>query len=81
MVADHGYPIEKYFYTTSDNYINCVFRISGRKGTKSWDNHKLYLLDPAATRKPVIIYQHGFCDSAATICTDGPSSLAFFLAD
>jgi phosphoserine phosphatase len=34
MVSDYNYPIEKYFYTTKDNYINCLFRISGPKGSK-----------------------------------------------
>ena len=50
MVTDHDYPIEKYFYTTADGYINCVYRISGPKGTKAWDNEKL------KQKKPVVIY-------------------------
>lgn len=29
-----GYPLEKHIYTTSDGYINTVFRIPGPKGTK-----------------------------------------------
>jgi hypothetical protein len=35
MVRDYDYPIEKHFYETKDNYINCVFRISGPRGTKA----------------------------------------------
>jgi len=33
IVRDNNYPIEKHFYTTKDYYINCVFRISGPRGT------------------------------------------------
>lgn len=50
MVTDYQYPIEKYFYETKDGYINSVFRISGGKGTKPWDNEKLNF------KKPVVIY-------------------------
>ena len=74
MVTDHDFPIEKYFYKTQDGYINCVYRISGAKGTKAWDNEKLNL------KKPVVIYQHGFLDSAASICCDGQKSMAFQFA-
>jgi len=35
MVRDYDYPIEKHYYETKDNYINCVFRISGPRGTKA----------------------------------------------
>ena len=75
MVRDYDYPIEKHFYETKDNYVNCVFRISGPRGTKAQENAKLNL------RKPVIIYQHGLLDSASGICCDGLDSMAFFFAD
>jgi pimeloyl-ACP methyl ester carboxylesterase len=32
-------------------------------------------------KRPVVIYQHGLLDSAATTCVDGLESMAFFLAD
>lgn len=38
MVIDYDYPIEKHFYTTKDGYINCVFRISGPRGTSAINN-------------------------------------------
>ena len=50
LVKDYDYPIEKHYYETKDNYINCVFRISGVRGTKAQDNAKLN------QKKPVIIY-------------------------
>ena len=75
MVTDHGYPIEKYFYTTADGYINCVYRISGPRGTKAWEN------EAAKIKKPVAIYQHGFLDCASTVCCDGQGSLAFIFAN
>ena len=50
IVRDHNYPIEKHFYTTKDHYINCVFRISGPRGTSALQNEKL------AQAKPVLIY-------------------------
>ena len=75
MVSDYNYPIEKHFYETEDKYVNCVFRISGPRGTRAIDNAKL------PYKKPVIIYQHGFADSCATICSDGLESMAFIFAD
>ena len=48
LVTDYGYPIEKYFYETKDHYVNCVFRVSGQRGTKPKENW--------GKRKPVIIY-------------------------
>jgi len=50
MITDNGYPVEKYFYETKDHYINCVFRISGHRGTKAADNLK------SGKQKPVVIY-------------------------
>jgi hypothetical protein len=50
MVVDYDYPIEKHFYTTSDGYINCVFRISGPRGTQAINNKYF------AKKKPVVIY-------------------------
>ena len=38
VVRDYGYPIERHFYTTKDNYINCIFRISGPRGTTAEEN-------------------------------------------
>lgn len=38
MVIDYDYPIEKHFYTTEDGHINCVFRISGPRGTTAANN-------------------------------------------
>lgn len=71
MVRDYGYPLEKHFYETKDNYINCVFRIRGPRGSK---------VNSIAPRN-VIIYQHGLLDSSAGICCDGTNSMAFFFAD
>jgi len=50
MVIDYNYPIEKHFYTTEDGYINCVFRISGPRGTTAANNAMLN------NKKPVVIY-------------------------
>ena len=75
MVKDYGYPIEKHFYSTDDDYINCLFRINGGRGTQAKDNNI------EAIKKPVLLYQHGLMDSAAGICCNGTNSLAFFLAD
>ncbi len=48
MVTDYGYPIEKHFYETKDNYINTVYRISGPRFTKPIDNINKV--------RPVVIY-------------------------
>jgi len=40
VVRGHGYPFEKHYITTEDNYINCVFRISGPRGTTAEQNAK-----------------------------------------
>lgn len=50
MVIDYDYPIEKHFYTTEDGHINCVFRISGPRGTTAVNNAQLN------SKKPVVIY-------------------------
>ena len=39
-IRENGYPVEKHFYETEDSYINCVFRISGPKGTDAKENAK-----------------------------------------
>ena len=72
MVTDYSYPIEKHFYETKDFYINCVHRIKGKRGTPN---------TLKVNSKPVVIYQHGFLDSAAGICCDGLDSIAFQLAE
>lgn len=72
MVSDYGYPMEKFFYETDDMYINCVHRIKGKRGTK---------IEAEVTQKPVVIYQHGWIDSAAGICCDGLQSIAFQFAE
>lgn len=71
MVKDYDYPIEQYFYTTQDGYINRVHRICGPRGTQPGQFCK----------RPVIIYQHGLFDSSATACCDGLDSMAFFFAE
>ena len=38
VVRDYGYPIEKHFIKTQDNYINCAFRISGPRYTNAEQN-------------------------------------------
>jgi len=55
MVVDYDYPIEKHFYTTEDGYINCVFRISGPRGTTAANNAMLNN-GIFTNRKPVVIY-------------------------
>lgn len=72
ICKDYDYPIEKHFYNTNDHYINTVFRISGPRHTKPQQNQQ----------RPVVIYQHGFLDSCATVMMDGPEhSMAFVLAN
>jgi len=48
-----GYPLEKHVYYTEDGYINSIFRVPGRQGTKITKRGEL-------TNKPVVLYQHGF---------------------
>ena len=79
-VRDYGYPIERHFYTTKDNYINCVFRVSGPRGTTAEEN-AIKRRGEGFTPKPVILYQHGLLDSAAGICMDGRDSMAFYFAE
>ena len=80
VVRDYGYPIERHFYTTKDNYINCIFRISGPRGTTAEQNANIR--DQEGYRpRPVALYQHGLFDSAAGICMDGRDSMAFYFAD
>ncbi len=50
LVVSYNYPIEKYFYETKDGHINCVYRISGPKYTKAWENEHLN------QKRPVVIY-------------------------
>lgn len=80
VIKDHGYPIEKHFYTTEDDYINCVFRISGPRGTSAKFNTEQQKKG-LSEKRPVIVYQHGLLDSCAGICMDELDSFAFFLAD
>lgn len=74
-MRNHGYPFEKHYYVTEDDYINCVFRINGPKGTNARENNL------KGDKKPVILYQHGLFDSAAGVCCNRGDSLAFFFAD
>lgn len=80
VIKDHGYPCEKHFITTEDNYINCAYRISGPRGTNAEQN-ATERSSSDARPKPVVLYQHGLFDSAAGICMDGKSSIAFYFAD
>jgi lysosomal acid lipase/cholesteryl ester hydrolase len=75
VVRGLNYPFEKHYYNTEDDYINCVFRINGPKGTTSKENNL------NKQPKPVLLYQHGLLDSSAGVCCDGIDSLAFFFAD
>ena len=80
VVRDQGYPMERHYYTTKDNYINCAFRISGPRGTTAEQNANARVQEGYET-KPVMLYQHGLLDSAAGICMDGRDSMAFYFAD
>ena len=71
IVRDHGYKIEKHFYETADNYINCTFRIPGPAASTK-ENTK---------DKPVIVLQHGLNDSSQCFMIDGKDSLALFFVD
>ena len=55
VIRDHLYPCERHFYTTKDNYINCVFRISGQRGTTAEENANARLAD-GYRPKPVMLY-------------------------
>jgi hypothetical protein len=33
IIKDYGYPFERHYYETQDDYINCLHRISGPKGS------------------------------------------------
>ena len=38
MIKEYDYPIERHFYETQDDYINCVYRINGPRGTDAKKN-------------------------------------------
>jgi endonuclease III len=38
IVRNLNYPFEKHYYNTADDYINCVFRINGPRGTNAKQN-------------------------------------------
>ena len=69
-VRGHGYPIERHFYKTADEYINCAFRIPGPKASQNPNNSR-----------PVIIMQHGLNDSCHFAMSEGTESLALFFAE
>ena len=69
LVRDHGYPIQKHFYKTEDDYINCAFRIPGPKSAEP------------STSRPVIVLQHGMNDSCFFAMNEGTDSLALFFAE
>lgn len=50
VVRGLDYPFEKHYYNTEDDYINCVFRINGPRGTKAKAN------DLQQAPKPVLLY-------------------------
>jgi pimeloyl-ACP methyl ester carboxylesterase len=76
IITDYGFPFEKHYYETQDEYINCLHRISGPKETTVAENRKRY------KQRPVLLYQHGLLDSSAGACANGPdNSLAFFFAE
>ena len=70
-VKGHGYHIEKHFYKTADDYINCVFRIPGPKNTQK---HK-------TNHRPVIVMQHGMNDSSQFAMDEGMDSIALIFAE
>ena len=51
----HGYEVERHYYSTADDYINCAFRIPGPRGTTFEDNKR--------TKRPILVVQHGLNDS------------------
>ena len=69
-----GYPLEKHVYETSDGYLNTVFRIPGKKGTKPPTD----AYDP---ERPVVIYQHGLFDCCMGIVADEEDSLGIRLVN
>ena len=71
IVKDHGYRIEKHFYETKDNYINCAFRIPGPKKDES----------ASVANRPVLLLQHGMNDSCQFALNEGKDSLALFFAE
>ena len=77
MIEDQGYPLEKHVYTTEDGYINTVFRIPGKKGTKPTIGQHPENKEP----KPVVIYQHGLVDSCHGIVCAGTNSIGLQLVD
>ena len=73
MIAHHGYPVEKYNFTTSDGYMLQIFRIPGKKGESL--EHAL-----ANPRSPFIM-QHGYIDDSDVMVANGdPYAPAFFFA-
>ena len=73
IVKDHGFSFERHFYETADDYINCLHRVHGPRGSDRPDK---------GNPRPVILYQHGILDSSVGACCNGKeSSLAFFFAE
>ena len=44
VARGHGYAVEKHFYTTEDDYINCAFRLPGPRGSKDVEGRPVMLL-------------------------------------
>lgn len=64
-----GYPLEKHVYTTSDGYINTLYRIPGKSKEDS---------EPG---KPVVLYQHGLVDSCVSILDGELNSIGIRLVN
>ena len=74
LIRSYKYPFEEHEYQTEDGYLNMVHRIPGTIRTLE-NAHEVFY------GKPVVLYQHGLMDSAAGLCCNGETSIAFALAD
>ena len=80
LVVDQlGYPLEKHTYRTQDGYINTLYRIPGPRGTAPGEGDRPGAGDGAP--KPVVLYQHGLCDSCVGCLCDEEDSLGLRLVN
>lgn len=71
IVEAHDYPLETHKVITSDGYILKIFRINGKKGTKT-----------TLTGQPALLFGHGLGDSSdLSVANSEELSLAFIAAN
>jgi pimeloyl-ACP methyl ester carboxylesterase len=74
LVIPFGYPLEEHVLITQDGYVLTLYRIPASPTSGTYD--------PASTKRPAVLLNHGLLDSCACFLLLGPGrALAFLLAD